>query len=229
MTPRPFTRTPRPFMRLVRGSIVPHDLLDARVRRNRIRLDLDPKCEVRQGNRIRNRLITPSGAREAAEHEADHRAGDPGLTGGAEPLIIPTRAALGQKPGERSFNHPSSWDDVEPRLRQVLRPINLVLRKVVGDPVALPAMDRFGRLHPPAGNLLDPVLAFAMAVVAGIEPQQLQAGASAPDRPRIASVSTSLMPSRSMLLAGCTCTACTKPSVSTRLCRLRPTRCLPPS
>src|SRR5579859_1762546 len=106
---------------------------------------------------LRACFITPSEASEAAQHEADHREVDPGLAGGAEPLVILAEPPIMRKPGERALHHPPPRDDMETRFRQVFRPIDLLGRDVVGDPVALEAMDRLDRLHAPASNLLDPV------------------------------------------------------------------------
>ena len=80
-----------------------------------------------------------------------------------------------RKPGERALHDLASRDDMETRFRQILRPIDLVGRDIVGNPVALETMDRLDRLHAPASDLLDPVAAFATPVIARIQPEQAHA------------------------------------------------------
>jgi hypothetical protein len=63
------------------------------------RLDVSSTGPAPRGaglHRIKDRLITPSEASEAAYHEADHGAVHPGLAGDTEPLVVPTRSSLVQ-------------------------------------------------------------------------------------------------------------------------------------
>jgi hypothetical protein len=115
-------------------------------------------------------------ASEPPEHEADHGEVDPGLTGGAEPLILAAESAVAQQPGESPLDHPPSGQHVEAWGGQILRPINLLRWDVVRDPVAFEAMSCAQDLDRSTDDRLHPVGAFAASIVAGIQPQMLHAG-----------------------------------------------------
>src|SRR5260370_16217956 len=127
-----------------------------------------PRCDKKC--KFRNCLKTPLEASEAAKHEADHRDRDERLAGGAEALVLLADPALLAFPIARSFDHPAPRKHPESWRRQILGPGDLVGWDVVGDPDFLVPRRMGDDLRAPAACLLDPVLAFPLAVGGGIQP-----------------------------------------------------------
>ncbi len=148
-----------------------------------------------------------------------------GLAGGAEPLVVPTEAPVAQQPGEGALDHPAAREHLESWCSADTATSRSGPWGGRWAPKALEALRRPQHLHGPANGRLDPVAALAAPVVARIQPPMPHAGQPSAHR----SSSTRWIPSRSITLAGWTATARRRPSVSTRLCRLRPTSCLAPS
>jgi hypothetical protein len=111
-----------------------------------------------------------------SEQEANECQIDPRLAGGAEPLIVLAESAVvggGESQAKvRSTTHRlgMTWN---PGGGRYCDQSICSGGRLVGDPVALGAMDRLHGLDPPADGLLDPVLPFATAVVPGVEPAEL--------------------------------------------------------
>ena len=141
---------------------------------------------LRAVNALRRTALQPtekpfentSEASEPAQHEADHRQGDEGPAGGAQPLILLAEPPILRLPCERPLHHPASGKHAKARRGQGPSPNRSGLALVVGQIIEDPGVGRTaGRRHDlrrPAKGLFNPLFALVLSMAsrcrASVEP-----------------------------------------------------------
>src|SRR5262245_39217091 len=109
-------------------------------------------------------------ARQTAEHEPAHGDVDHRLARAAEQLVVLAQPARLGLPRERALDDPAARKHPKAGWQPaILGPVDLLWRDVVGRPDLLVARWMRDDLGAPAQRRLDPLLALAAPVIAGVE------------------------------------------------------------